>query len=134
MFFAVAPFIGWLVSGCLKFAINYIRFGKEAKSRIGNGGFPSTHTTIMTTTTVLIGWNDGFFSQVFGLGIAVILIVVIDAAGLRRAVGYHAVSLNQLKSELQHRESIGHTKIEILGGLFLGVILGTIIYLLDKGF
>lgn len=134
MFFAVAPFIGWLVSGCLKFAINFIRFGKEAKSRIGNGGFPSTHTTIMTTTTVLIGWSDGFFSSTFGLGIAVILIVVIDAAGLRRAVGYHAVSLNQLKSELQLRESIGHTKIEILGGLFLGVILGTIIYLLDKGF
>ena len=51
MVFAVAPFIGWLVSGCLKFAINYIRFGKDAKSRIGNGGFPSTHTTIMTTTT-----------------------------------------------------------------------------------
>ncbi|HEY8910160.1 MAG TPA: divergent PAP2 family protein [Desulfosporosinus sp.] len=128
MFFALAPFIGWLVSGCLKFAINYVRFGKEAKDRIGNGGFPSTHTTIITTTTVLIGWHEGFSSPIFGLGVAVILIIVIDAAGLRRAVGHHAVSLNQLKSELQHRESIGHTKLEILGGLVLGVILGTILY------
>lgn len=128
MLFVLAPFIGWLVSGCFKFALNYVRFGKEAKSRIGNGGFPSTHTTIITTTTVLIGWQEGFGSPVFGLGIAVMLLIIIDAAGLRRAVGYHAVSLNQLKSELHHRESIGHTKIEILGGLFLGIILGTLIY------
>ncbi|HWQ73120.1 MAG TPA: divergent PAP2 family protein [Desulfitobacteriaceae bacterium] len=131
MLYVIAPFIGWFVSGCLKFAINYFRFGNEAKSRIGNGGFPSTHTTIITTTTVLIGWNAGFFSPLFGLGIAVILIIVLDAAGLRRAVGYHAVSLNKLNTELKHRESIGHTTIEITGGLLLGTILGTILYYID---
>jgi len=59
------------------------------------------------------------------------LIIVLDAAGLRRAVGYHAVSLNKLNTELKHRESIGHTTIEITGGLLLGTILGTILYYID---
>lgn len=83
----IAPFVGWLVSGIVKFIINYIRFGKDARNRIGNGGFPSTHTTVMTTTTALIGINEGYSSAVFGLAAAITFIIIIDATGIRRAVG-----------------------------------------------
>lgn len=128
MYYFLAPVIAWFVAGIMKFAINYFRFGKEAGQRIGNGGFPSNHTTIVTTTTMLIGYNEGFTSPVFGLGIAVIMIVVIDATGLRRHVGYHAASLNQLiKESKKHRESMGHTRVEVLGGLVLGCLLGYVL-------
>lgn len=130
MAYFLAPFIGWLVSGTVKFVINYLRFGSEAKQRVGNGGFPSTHTTVMTTTVMLIGLNEGFFSPVFGLGVAVTFIVIIDATGLRRAVGYHAERLNRLHAaspadrEVKPlRESMGHTRTEILGGLVLGCLV-----------
>lgn len=126
--YVIAPFIGWFISGFIKFAINYIRFGSDAKNRIGNGGFPSTHTCIMTTTISLIGWNEGFTSAVFGLGVAITYIVVIDATGLRRAVGKHAESLNNLNTVMKHRTSMGHTKIEVLGGLAIGFIIGSVMY------
>ena len=122
MFF-LAPFIGWIASGCLKFAINFIRFGKEAKSRIGNGGFPSTHTTVIATPVMLIGLREGFSSPVFGLGCAILIIVIIDATGLRRAVGNHAASLNRLDLTNRHRESMGHYKHEVIGGIILGAIV-----------
>jgi hypothetical protein len=129
MYYFLAPIIAWFAAGGLKFLINLIRHGSEAKKRIGNGGFPSNHTTIVTTVTMLIGFQEGFDSPVFGLGVAVIMIVIIDATGLRRHVGYHAASLNQLlNSPSKHRESMGHTKIEVLGGLALGTLFGYLIH------
>ncbi|WP_166239354.1 divergent PAP2 family protein [Paenibacillus turpanensis] len=140
MMYVLAPFIGWLVAGTMKFIVNYIRFGGEAKARIGNGGFPSNHTTIMTTTVALIGFKHGFLTPEFGLGVAITYIVIIDALGLRRHVGYHAEHLNQLTAkdtELSRklkklRESMGHTRIEVAGGLVLGALLGFVLDLLSS--
>src|SRR5699024_6356062 len=53
----LAPMIGWFVSGCLKYLINSIRFGRhQARDYAGNGGFPSTHTSTIATVTFLIGF------------------------------------------------------------------------------
>lgn len=49
------PIISWIASGMLKFIINYVRFLKAAVKLIGNGGFPSTHTTILSGTIMFIG-------------------------------------------------------------------------------
>jgi uncharacterized protein len=128
----LAPFIGWLVSGVFKFIINYYRFGADAKNRIGNGGFPSTHTTVMTTPTMMIGLNEGFFSPIFGLAVAITYIIIIDATGLRIHVGKHAARLNKVaesngESLKKLRESMGHTRLEVFGGLVLGILLGTVL-------
>jgi acid phosphatase family membrane protein YuiD len=136
MIYGLAPFIAWLIAGCMKFAVNYIRFGGDARNRIGNGGFPSNHTTIMTTVVMLIGFHEGFSTPSFSLGVAITFIVIIDATGLRRHVGRHASHLNQISKEqnnilnINHRESMGHNKIEVFGGLILGIILGFILSLL----
>ncbi|USG65611.1 divergent PAP2 family protein [Brevibacillus ruminantium] len=154
MFYAVVPFIGWLVSGSIKFLINYLRFGKEARAKIGNGGFPSTHTTVMVTSIVFIGLREGFDHPVFGLGVAVTFIIIIDAMGLRRAVGKHAAVLNRMTVEHHPvsveltpsatsdvpalpatkplRESMGHTKGEIVGGVVLGILLAKLLHLLSQ--
>ncbi|MFE4200635.1 divergent PAP2 family protein [Aneurinibacillus aneurinilyticus] len=134
MLYAIAPFIGWFVAGVMKFCVNYLRFGSEARDRIGNGGFPSNHTTIMTTTVMLIGFREGFATPMFGLGVAVTYIVIIDAMGLRRHVGRHATHLNRMnekeKTYKKLRESMGHNGIEVLGGLVLGSLLGYVLSLL----
>lgn len=120
----IAPFIAWLIAGTMKYAVNHIRYG-NALDRIGNGGFPSNHTTIVTTTVMLIGCKEGFTSPIFGLGAAVIFIVIIDATGLRRYVGMHARQLNEMRSDgSKLRESVGHTVIEVGGGVVLGALLG----------
>ncbi|WP_134703720.1 divergent PAP2 family protein [Ammoniphilus sp. YIM 78166] len=125
MIYAILPMLAWLFSGCMKFAINYIRFGKEAKSRIGNGGFPSTHTAVVSSAVMLIGFKEGFNTPIFSLGVAFLMITIIDATGIRRALGEHAKHLNVVaKPAKLLRESQGHNKSEVLGGLALGTILG----------
>ncbi len=126
--YAVVPMIAWFAAGTLKFIVNYIRFNRQAVKLIGNGGFPSTHTTVMSSTVFLIGLSEGVNSPIFGLGVAVLMITIIDAMGIRRAVGRQASAINRyLTSEKSEqpilRERQGHKPFEVLGGLLLGLIV-----------
>ncbi|SFS84511.1 divergent PAP2 family protein [Paenibacillus sp. 453mf] len=125
------PFIAWFIAGCLKYLINRVRFGQKANTYIGNGGFPSNHTTVVTTITWLIGLREGFNSPVFGLGVALVMIVIFDATGLRKYVGEHAKNINILSigDSGKLRERIGHTKAEVVGGIVLGILIGYVINL-----
>lgn len=130
--FAAVPMIAWVVSGCLKFAINSIKHGKSARDHIGNGGFPSTHTSVVSSVTMLIGFAAGWDSPMFGLGVAVMMIVMIDATGVRRAVGENSRWINVLSSRnpggetAKLREKQGHSRIEIAGGLAVGTLVAWI--------
>lgn len=118
------PFIAWVTSGCVKFAINLFRFGmKDAKKLIGYGGFPSTHTTIISSVVFFIGFEKGFMTSNFSLGLGILLIIIIDAHGLRREVEKHSITLNQLQNKTHLREKMGHTWPEIFGGLLVGLVL-----------
>ena len=126
--YALVPVIAWFAAGTLKFIINFIRFRSQAVNLIGNGGFPSTHTTVMSSTVFLIGLSEGVTAPVFGLGVAVLMITMIDALGIRRAVGKQASAINRyiLPGDTMQpllRESQGHNPFEVLGGLILGFIL-----------
>jgi acid phosphatase family membrane protein YuiD len=118
------PFLAWLCSGTIKYSINRLRFGRKAKEHIGNGGFPSTHTSVISSITMLIGFKEGWGTPMFGLGVAITYVVMIDAVGIRRAVGESARWINTLsEGRVKLREKQGHTRLEILGGLALGTIL-----------
>lgn len=130
----LAPFIGWFVSGCLKYIINRIRFGRDAAQKYaGNGGFPSTHTSTIATVTFLVGFSEGWLSPIFGLGVGMLFIAMIDATGLRNAVGKQASLLNVLHQENADykplRERMGHSRIEVLGGLVVGFMTSFILYI-----
>lgn len=123
MIYMAMPFIAWCVAGCVKFAINYLRFGQEAKSLIGYGGFPSTHTTIMSSVVFFAGFIEGFATPLFSVGMGGLLVLIIDAHGLRRKIGEQASVLNSLQDAKVLRERMGHSWLEIFGGLVLGIIL-----------
>ncbi|MBU4349093.1 divergent PAP2 family protein [bacterium] len=135
-YYFIAPILGWFVSGTIKYIINYFRYEGKAKEHIGTGGFPSTHTTVITTPTVLIGLKEGFTSPIFGLAVAIMIIVIMNATDLRREVGKHAKILNTItnkertntkESFTKQREKIGHSWVEIIGGLILGIIIGLVL-------
>ena len=126
MIYILMPFFAWCVAGCLKFFINYMRFGRKAKSLIGYGGFPSTHTTIMSSVVFLVGFKHGFNTPVFSLGLGVLLVLIIDAHGLRRKVGEQSKVLNRLQKDVTLRERMGHSWLEISGGLVLGFFLAKV--------
>lgn len=116
MVFVTMPLVAWIVCGTIKFAINLLRYG-DAVSRIGHGGFPSNHTAIISSVlwTFLMA---GAWSMA-ALALAVLMIHVFDATGLRREIGKHASAINQLTG-LHLREVIGHNGLDIAGGLTVG--------------
>ncbi|WP_028128662.1 divergent PAP2 family protein [Selenomonas sp. AE3005] len=123
MIYVLIPFLSWCIAGCLKFVINCLRFGRKAKSMIGYGGFPSTHTTIMSSVVFFAGFKEGFTTPLFSIGLGALLVLVIDAHGLRRKVGEQAKILNELQDDIALRESMGHSWGEIFGGLILGIAI-----------
>ena len=136
MKYILIPFFAWIVSGILKFTINSLRFGKKARGLIGYGGFPSTHTTILSSVVFLCGFIEGFDTPIFSLGLGVLLILIIDAHGLRNKIGSHARAINILQQKdvdnknTPLRERMGHSWIEIIGGLLLGSVLAFFISLI----
>ena len=97
---------------------------------VETGGMPSAHAASVSTLSTMVGLHEGFRSSIFGVTLFFSLIVMYDAAGLRRAAGRHAVVLNRLidehfknPEEGAHKlmELLGHTPFEVLVGALLGV-------------
>ena len=123
--YVAVPFVAWLIAGFLKFIINSFKNKRVAVDLVGYGGMPSNHSSIVSSVATLIGCTEGVDSPVFGLAITLVFIVIMDANGLRRAVGRHAAVINQLSGGgVVLRELMGHTKLEIMAGLFLGMLIG----------
>ena len=95
----------------------------------------------MTATTLGIGLYHGFDNPIFALGVAITMIVTYDATGVRQQAGIHAQRINVLFDELLHghpvnqrdlREVLGHTPLEVVGGILLGLVTATAQWLIWK--
>lgn len=121
--YLVTPFFAWLIAGSAKFVINSIRARGAAFKQIGYGGFPSNHTSIVSSIAWLIAIKEGIDAPAFGVAVALCFIVILDATSLRMKVANHAQRLNKLTpNEQPLRERIGHTPVEILGGIVTGLL------------
>ena len=98
---------------------------------IETGGMPSSHSAFVTGTAAGVGLQLGFNDPVFALAVTIAFIVMYDASGIRRSAGLTAAKVNQLSKdnskessfETTLKESLGHTKIEVLVGSLLGPIV-----------
>ena len=92
------------------------------------GGMPSSHSALVTGTAAGAGLQLGFNDPLFALASTIAFIVMYDASGIRRSAGLTAAKVNkmskdnanELSSETILKESLGHTKLEVLVGSFLG--------------
>ena len=128
----------WSLLSCLfaQFFKIIFNFFSTGKIRFGimfeTGGMPSSHSALITGAASGIGFQLGFDSPIFALAIAISLIVMYDASGVRKSAGIQAAELNKLskivdpKSEVNLKETLGHTKLEV----FVGGLLGPLITLL----
>ena len=103
------------------------------KRILGAGGMPSSHSAVVTSLATLIGRDYGFDSSFFALSLIFALVVMYDAAGVRRAAGKQAHLLNKIietpglsNVEVQERlvEVLGHTPLQVIVGATLGIIIG----------
>ena len=131
----IAGLVAWLLAQVIKLPLDYFRTRKwNWALLITTGGMPSSHSALVTATVFAIGLYHGFDDPLFALGVAITMIVTYDAAGVRRQAGIHAQRINVLFDELLHghpisekdlREVLGHTPLEVVGGILLGLIIAT---------
>lgn len=134
--FIWVPFFTWLGIQAFKVIWDLITTKKLNFKRIlGAGGMPSSHSAVVMAISVMIGKRAGFDSSDFAVSFIFSLIVMYDAAGVRRAAGKQASLLNKIIEtpglsgvQVQEKlvEVLGHTPIQVFVGAVIGVIIGAI--------
>jgi len=102
------------------------------------GGMPSAHSAGIVALASLVGFIKGFSSVEFAIATGYALVVMYDAAGLRRAAGKMAATLNKVMDDIYShkqtdprerlKELLGHTPLEVFFGAILGVFMAYISY------
>ncbi|NLK97514.1 divergent PAP2 family protein [Defluviitalea saccharophila] len=128
--------LAWFIAQVSKMILVLIQSRKMDFSRlVGSGGMPSSHSAFVMSMCVAVGEQMGYDSPFFGACLVIGLIVMYDAAGVRRAAGKQAAVLNKIIEEIEHdelhfeerlKELLGHTPIEVLVGAVLGIVIALI--------
>lgn len=138
----IAVLTAWLLAQTLKIPSEYLRSRRWMWAMFfAAGGMPSSHTALMVAGTLAVGLYHGFDNPIFGIAVAVTMIIAHDAAGVRRQAGKHAERINVLFDELLHghmwsenelKEVIGHTPLEVIGGIIFGLLVAIVQWMLWK--
>ncbi|MCI8620286.1 MAG: divergent PAP2 family protein [Clostridia bacterium] len=105
------------------------------KRILGPGGMPSSHSAVTMCLAIMVGKAEGFSSPSFAISLILAIVVMYDAAGIRRAAGKQASLLNKIVNtpglstiQVQERlaEVLGHTPVQVLVGAIIGIIVGSI--------
>ena len=122
-----------ILAQILKFFVHLIWKRKiDLRLFTTTGGMPSSHSAGVIGLSTTVGLICGFSSIEFAMAIGYALVVMYDAAGVRRAAGKQAACLNKIimdiyKQELKEaggklKELLGHTPMQVLVGAIFGVI------------
>ncbi|SHJ65322.1 divergent PAP2 family protein [Tepidibacter formicigenes] len=134
----MACFTAWFIAQLLKVILTFVFEKKIDVSRfVGSGGMPSSHSSFVMSLATGVGIKRGYNSVEFALGLVFALIVMYDAAGVRRAVGKQAKILNKMIEDIHAhkkdvfnekrlKELVGHTPVEVISGAILGIIIANI--------
>lgn len=129
----MAACLAWLIAQLIKTAIDLILYRSFNPERmVGSGGMPSSHSSTVCAlcTMALLQYGAGSFQ--FAVTFILAMVVMYDAAGVRRETGKQAVVLNMLlrdnpfqwKDEVldqRLKELVGHTPLQVAAGAVLGV-------------
>lgn len=128
------PLLLWFCIQVFKVICDLVKTKKFNFKRImGAGGMPSSHTAVVTSLAMLVGKSEGFDSAMFAVALVFSMVVMYDAAGVRRAAGKQAHLLNKIIEtpgltgvEVQERlvEVLGHTPLQVIVGAIIGITVG----------
>jgi hypothetical protein len=126
------PFIALIIAQLIKVIIDSTK-GKFSWSNFNSyGGFPSSHSAMVSALAMEIGLRTGFTSGYFAIALALAFLIIRDAVGLRQMLGKHGQVLNMLIKDLPDykedkypflEERLGHTYLQALAGIILGIIV-----------
>ena len=133
----VTCILAWFIAQLIKVILTLIKDKKiDFRRFVGSGGFPSSHASFVTSLATAVGIIDGFDSTEFAITVVLALVVMYDAAGVRRAAGQQARILNKIVEAWEHKdlaqtdkrlkELLGHTPKEVFAGAILGIVIALI--------
>lgn len=136
----VTCLVAWFIAQFLKVIITLFKDKKiDFRRFVGSGGFPSSHASFVTSLATAVGLIDGFDSSEFAICVVLALVVMYDAAGVRRAAGQQARILNKIvaewdktnpaKNDKRLKELLGHSPKEVFAGAILGIAVALIRHL-----
>lgn len=130
--------LSWFIAQTIKVVHTFIVNKRFDFTRfVGSGGMPSSHASFVMGLTTAVGLSHGWDSTYFAIALCVSLVIMYDAAGVRRAVGKQAIILNKMLEDMHRKkkkvmteqrlkELIGHTPIEVFAGAILGIIIANL--------
>lgn len=127
--FIIAPGIAWIIAHSIKLAVSASRGELTWPHIFKSGGFPSGHTSIVTALFAVSAIELGPESPLTGATLVLMVIVIYDAQGVRRAAEVLAAQVSQLsrdtkiKLDLPMSTARGHTIVEIVGGVINGFLI-----------
>ncbi len=135
-----ACLFSYIIAQVLKIMIVLIRKKKlDLSLMFASGGMPSSHSSTVSTLFVLTGINCGWASMEAAISLVLAVIVMYDATGVRRAAGEQAKVLNEIIEIVEQKKAVpreklkeflGHTPLQVIAGMALGVAIALISYYL----
>ncbi|MBQ5777328.1 MAG: divergent PAP2 family protein, partial [Oscillospiraceae bacterium] len=100
---------------------------------------PSGHSATVASLATAAALHFGFTSFEFAIAAILALIVCHDAMGVRLETGKQAVVLNEIIEafnvfsteklpEVKLKEFVGHTPVQVVSGVIIGVLNASFIY------
>jgi len=134
----LAAFLSWVLAQTIKTVIAAIRTKTFVPERLfGAGGMPSAHSAMACALTMCVAHECGLESPEFAITICFTAVIIYDAMGVRRAAGEQAKVINKMVdimekegseiTEKELTEYLGHTPIEVLAGILLGIVVSLIL-------
>ena len=131
--FLITSTSSWLIAQVVKTVIHAIVNKKLDMTRLfGDGGMPSGHSATVTSLATFSALVYGTGSFQFAVCAILAIIVCHDATGVRLETGKQALLLNELIKafevltteklpEVKLKEFVGHTPIQVLAGIIVGI-------------
>ena len=138
--YIVAGALAWVVAQGLKYILASIKgrtFGSLRQLYL-SGSMPSAHSATVIALLVVVGFKDGVGSAIFGLAALFAAVVMYDAVMVRRSSGEQGAALRGLFHDLKRdpiapfRTAKGHTPREVVGGIIVGIVIGSAVYFLTN--
>ena len=131
----IIPICSWAIAQLLKVIVILIQKKQlDLRYLVISGGMPSSHSAFVSALATSVALTQGLGSVAFGISAIFALVVIYDAAGVRRSVGQQSVVLNRIIRELRLRrpitelgrdlrEFVGHTQFQVIMGVLLGIVI-----------
>ena len=133
----MAALLAWFIAQVIKVVLVFFEERRfDLAKMISSGGMPSSHSALITAMSASVGKTAGLDSVAFAIAAVTSLVVMYDAANVRREAGKHAELLNKISRDLypdnqinqeKLKELLGHKLIEVVAGALLGITVGILL-------